>query len=130
MKAQVYLQSTSYTKLLHSHDDISCIARFRLRSHNLHVEAMRSVPRSSRICDRCAKISSNLRVVEDELHFILECPLYNSERAALFSHIELNLLNMDKEELMLHIMNPTSFAGWRHLIKYINACEVKRSTHS
>jgi len=122
------VQHTSYTKLLNDRDDISCIARFRLRSHNLNVELMRNAPRSARLCEYCMKSSNKQKVVEDELHFMLECPLFTSEREILLNQLKLDPLKMDKLDLMRHTMNPSSIAGWKSLIKYINMCNNKRTS--
>ncbi len=52
-------------------DDNKCIARLRLRAHNLNVASDRSNPRSSRICMCCAVVLDGRRVVEEEMHFML-----------------------------------------------------------
>ena len=54
MRSEDNGDNTSYTNLLNDRDDIKCIARLRLRAHNLNVESERSNPRSSRICSCCA----------------------------------------------------------------------------
>jgi len=43
------------------------------------------VPRHERLCKYCANI--NKRHVEDEYHFIMECPLYRKVRAEFISDI-------------------------------------------
>ena len=124
------VQHTSYTKLLNDRDDISCIARFRLRSHYLNVELMRNAPRSARLCEYCMKSSNKQKVVEesDELHFMLECPLFTSEREILLNQLKLDPLRMDKLDLMRHTMKPSSLAGWKSWIEYINMCNNKRTS--
>ena len=66
--------------------DIMNIARFRMGSHSLFVESLRwgkcRVPRSQRVCRCC-----DLGVLEDELHFLLECPLYACHRADLIQRM-------------------------------------------
>lgn len=55
--------------------DIAAVARFRLGSHNLNVEAKRFIGahqgRSQRVCECCCE-----EQVEDELH-VLSCPQYH-----------------------------------------------------
>ena len=64
--------SASCTNLLNDKDNIKCVARLRLRTHNLNVESHRSNPRASRICRCCATVVGGKRAVEDEMHFMLE----------------------------------------------------------
>ena len=56
---------------------------------------------------------------------MLECPLFTSEREILLNQLKLDPLKMDKLDLMRHTMNPSSIAGWKCLIKYINMCNNK-----
>jgi sorting nexin-29 len=54
------------------------LLRFRTGCHGLNIVkgAWTGVPRNQRLCKCC-----NMGVVEDEAHFILECPLYHSTRS-------------------------------------------------
>ena len=64
------------------------IARFRISAHRLKVETGRFdgknkyVPPSERLCQNCS-----LGCVEDEMHFILDCPCYILNRDELFTKI-------------------------------------------
>jgi hypothetical protein len=53
-------------------------------SHTLEIEKGRhakpKLERSKRVCKFC-------NVVEDELHFLINCTLYNNERVVLFDRI-------------------------------------------
>lgn len=54
------------------------LTKLRVSSHRLHIETGRwakpvSIPVNERICDLCA-------VLEDEYHFVLQCPLYSDLR--------------------------------------------------
>jgi hypothetical protein len=54
------------------------LTRFRISAHRLNIETGRwhkpnPVPRSERKCFNC-------NCIEDEFHFLLECPIYNSLR--------------------------------------------------
>ena len=65
------------------------LTKLRLSDHKLHIETGRHVslpnrlPASQRLCQFCC-----LGNVEDEAHFLMECPLYERERLKL-----LNLVN-------------------------------------
>ena len=54
------------------------LTRLRLSSHRLQIETGRwhrpnSIPRNERKCQQC-------NILEDEFHFLLECPLYDNFR--------------------------------------------------
>ena len=51
----------------------TCITRYRIHSHVLNIESGRyfNIVRNERICTMC-----NIKAVEDEYHFILECDRY------------------------------------------------------
>ena len=61
----------------------SSIARFRLSSHNLHIELGRhkrpKVPADQRNCNRC-----NSNCIEDEFHCLMICSKWNLNRINLF----------------------------------------------
>ncbi len=68
------------------------------------------------------------RVIEDEMHFILECPSYVEDRNLLFDKLRMNLLFeklriepelVDKDLSMTRAMNLESFEGWKYLINFI-----------
>ena len=126
MRSEDNGDSTSYTNLLNDRDDIKCIARLRLRAHNLNVESERSNPRSSRICRCCAMVVDGRRIVEDEMHFMLECPLYSEDRKLFFEKLGIEPGLVDKDLSMRRVVNPDSFEGWKYLIKFIKKCDDNR----
>jgi hypothetical protein len=85
------------------------ITKFRISAHQLRIKTGRFerkknqagkisiLEREERVCLYC-----NLSKVEDESHFLLECPLYNHERSFFFNEIGsiceffLSLNNHDK----------------------------------
>ena len=64
----------------------TAISRFRLSSHNLKIETGRhsrpKTPVAQRICQNCPSDK-----IEDEKHFLLECPKHNKERNLLLSQL-------------------------------------------
>ena len=64
----------------------SLLAQFRSGILPLGVEVGRytNVPLDERLCSLC-----NANAVEDELHFLCSCSLYNDERKALFTRAPL-----------------------------------------
>ena len=71
------------------------ITKLRVSSHDLMIEKGRhhtiNLDVEKRLCTKCGKI-------EDEIHFLVICPLYFKERTELFSKIDLDVktLNADK----------------------------------
>ncbi len=55
-------------------------------------------------------------VVEDEMHFMLECPLYSEDRKLLFEKLRTASESLDKGSIVRRVMNPESFEGWKYLI--------------
>ena len=57
------------------------ITRFRTSSHALHIESGRhsNTPLDLRVCGICKT------KVEDEFHFLIECPFYNEQRQKMFT---------------------------------------------
>ena len=119
--------SSTYTNLLNNRDDIKCIAKLRLRAHNLNVESDRSTSRSGRICRCCDMVVDGRRAIEDEMHFMLECPLYAEDRNIMFEKLKIEPELVDKDSSMRLVMNPSSFEGWKYLIHFIKKCEKKRT---
>ena len=83
------------------------ICKLRLSAHNLLIEAgryvkPRSLPRSERICKHC-----DLKCIENEFHFLSQCPLYETERTMLYNQINhlnnnfTSLSDNDKAEWLL-----------------------------
>ena len=63
------------------------------------------------------------RVVEDEIHFILECPLYAEDIQNIFEKMNIEPELVDKNSSMKLVTNPDSFAGWKYLIQFIEKCD-------
>ena len=69
------LQSYLQKPITFKHKQILC--KYRISAHSLFIETGRyyNIDRYNRICPLC-----NMNVVEDEYHFILVCPFYNTLR--------------------------------------------------
>ena len=67
----------------------SNFAKLRLSAHNLQIETgrygIKKTPRAERYCIHCK--SKNSYVVEDEIHFLVTCPLFAKEREAMLDPI-------------------------------------------
>ena len=85
------------------------LSKFRLSDHNLAIELGRrtkpKIPANKRLCKKCDN-----NVVEDEMHFILDCDLYSQERMNLFYSCNLNPDDKtNREDIFIHIFK-SSFA--------------------
>ena len=58
------------------------------------------------------------RVVEDEMRFMLECPLYSEDRKLIFEILRIESELVDKDLSMRKVMNPEPFEGWEYLITF------------
>ena len=92
------------------------LAKFRMSNHSLRIEIGRYEPKLNTVsgklelllrCERlCQHCSHDL--IENELHFVLECPLYNSPRLDFLENLFQkfpNLRNINLENLFIWIMS-------------------------
>ena len=98
------------------------LVKLRISCHKLRIETGRydNIPRNERICNFC-----NCNKIEDETHFLLDCPAYSQVRGIFFSKIEskLPLLRLlPRETLLSHLMNSTDYFVNIKLISFISAC--------
>ena len=80
------------------------LVKLRISSHKLRIETGRynKIPRDERLCSLC-----NCNKIEDETHFLLDCPSYSSIRDRFFSKIESKipfLRLLSHETLLSHLM--------------------------
>jgi hypothetical protein len=101
--------------------------RIRISSHHLAVEIGRYTkpltPYDNRLCHFCY-----FDCIEDEQHFLFECPYYASERDFLFS--QLDFLDIDftnTEYLFVTLMSTMDYDVCSILCNYINVCIEKRN---
>ena len=99
------------------------LSKFRLSSHSLEIESGRhkrpKTPVENRLCTVC-----DLNIVEDEVHFLLECPLYNKPRKLLFDKVSIlhcKFYNISKAEKFSLLLNSKSAQINNWLAKTIKA---------
>ncbi|CAG2244682.1 unnamed protein product [Mytilus edulis] len=79
----------------------SVISKIRSGTFPIEIEIgrYRQKPISERLCKIC-----NNRAVEDEMHFLIQCPAYSAERQTLLSTVEgklnIHTQELDNEELL------------------------------
>ena len=103
---------------MNNKSEMKCIALLCLRAHNLTVESERSYSRSDIICRCCNMMVDGRRAVEDEMHFILECPLHSEDRKLIFDQLKIDRESYSQNFCMRALMNPDSFEGWKLLSTY------------
>jgi hypothetical protein len=87
---------------------------FRCSAHNLAIEKGRhlNIERCKRVCVYCQTLGQN--VLEDELHFLLICPLYNDVRDEFIPN-----LTHPNFACMIKLLNSKSSVTILNLCKYI-----------
>ena len=114
---QYYLEIVTVNKFR------TALAKLRLSSHRLEGETGRwarpiAIPFSERVCNVCNKL-------EDEFHFVLECPIYLDIRKLYINNYYFKKLNMYK---MVEHFNTTNKKQLRNLSVYIyKAFEIRRN---
>ena len=102
-------------------------ARFRASSHTLEIEKGRhtnpKTPIEKRICKSCL-------VLEDELHFLINCTLYNECRIELFRNISDNypsFTGWSDEEKFIFLLSYNDSQVLTLTAKFIHHCFLKRN---
>ena len=114
-KCQTYLNALNIEKYQRS------LCKFRVSAHRLEVETGRwtkpvKTPLNERICFICG-------VLEDEFHFILECPLYSDLRQNYIQRYYWQRANMPK---FIQLMTSESVRVIKNLAMFIEKAFKKR----
>ncbi len=125
-KIKLDLRLENHLLVLEKHGHQIALSNFRISSHNLIIETgcYETNPKlksHERFCIYC-----NSLTVENENHFLLECPLYEDERNALLQicAIEIkNLDNMGSENKFIEIMNNKNIYA-KLLLLLVNMCII------
>ena len=97
------------------------LSRLRLSNHPLQIEKGRymrpPIERSERKCFICVD------EVEDEIHFLIRCPLYNEERTILFQIFRRNCMHFDSlisdEQKYIYIMTNEDIDITKAVAKFV-----------
>ena len=85
----------------------SAFTKLRISDHRLEIEKDRykkpKPPREERFCHHCLTLNSH--VVGDELHFLLDCPKFETLRSPLFSLLPKRVLELDRVPQFVFIVN-------------------------
>ena len=82
LKTDIGLEA--YLTIINSNGNRKILSKFRLSNHNLMIEKGRhqNINKNLRFCPFCPKH------IEDEFHFLLECPCYTAHREELLNSIK------------------------------------------
>ena len=98
VKLKSNFQYEEYLTLLNNFDFRRGITRLRISFHRLRIETGRYVglERNNRICEKC-----HMNVVENEIHFLIDCPFYKENRIKLLNEVQkhnVNFNNLDSSQ--------------------------------
>ena len=109
------------------------LCKMRISAHDLRIEkdrySKKYIERSQRLCRFCLSHSSNY--IEDETHFIVNCPLYNEQRILLFNKVNsfcANFKDLSKESKYLWLLTNEHLPTLICLGNYIVKCLEIRSS--
>jgi len=103
------------------------MTKLRISDHPLQIEAGRytRTPPDDRICMFCNK---NVRCIENEMHFVLECSLYNDMRNSLVNvkRVKEKYTNITKVDMFKYLMSSTNYDILEELCKFVYSCFKRR----
>lgn len=107
------------------------LTRFRVSCHKLHIETGRySIPKlpvDKRICRVC-----NQNSVEDEFHFLTECPFYDSLRTVLYNYCIKNcksFLSLDNVNKFIWLLSNENSTVCAYLATFVHQGFTLRDQH-
>ena len=117
-----------YISVIPNQKHKTALCRLRVSSHNLMIEKGRharpKIERENRKCPICTQ------TVEDECHFILNCPLYDDNRVELTQEVKKTCFNYDQMndiQKFIFIMSNENENIIKNLAKYIFYSMKKRN---
>ena len=97
------------------------LTRLRISSHRLSIEAGRyaRIDRSDRLCTKCT-----MGVLGDEMHFLVDCPAYNTERVPFFSLVGekcKNFMLMNNSDKFFWLLNCENEMVMQRLSSFVHS---------
>ena len=98
------------------------LTKLRISAHKLEIENGRYNRKSvaDRVCKKC-----NYNKVEDEIHFICECSLYNAERIRLFEYVNHkipNFVSLNSHDKFIWLMTCENSDILSRLAEFVYTC--------
>ena len=105
------------------------LCKLIISAHSLRIEKARydqyRLDRSERLCQYCS-----LEKIENEQHFLLECPLYNTLRHDFIEKVEShcsNFSSLNNSSKFIWLLTNENLTVLKELGSYINKClEIRR----
>ncbi len=118
---QNFKQETYLTNI-HNTKHRKSTTQLRISAHTLHIESQRGADRTpnERICTLCTG-----QHMEDEYHFLMQCPIYQNHRSTLLSICAENCTNftqLSHKQQFLWIMTNDNKSCQQELGKYLWLC--------
>ena len=109
-----------YLNVTRKNPNGKALVKLRISNHKLNIETGRydKISRCDRICPVCG-IN-----IEDEIHFLFNCPKYSSIRDDLLKKIENRIpdyKHIPISILIIQLMNSTDYLN-KQLIRYVSSC--------
>ena len=122
IKARGEARPPAYLDLTRKNASRNSLVKLRISSHELKIETGRyeNIPRDEMLCSLC-----NCNRIEDETHFLLDCPSFSSIREMFFSKLEpkIPFLRLQWHETLLsHLINSSDYFLKIQLISIISSC--------
>ena len=107
-KFKIQFQMEPYLTLIDNYALRNSLARFRTSSHRLKVETSRHTKYKTLEELELSKKCLNCNIIEDETHFLLECPRYSKLRHNLFKAPFVDntvFSNLDNDDKLVYLLN-------------------------
>ena len=120
----------TYLDVINDFDLRKTLTQFRVSAHRLAIESgrYRNIESNKRICKFCS-----LNLIEDENHFLLECPLYSNDRNVFLDSVSSynsNFKNMHNEHKFIWLLSCEDIEICFEVAKFIRKCFTIRNNHN
>ncbi len=129
-KFKLAFEFEEYISNIKNIDIRSCYVKFRTSCHKLHIETGRTTkgytPVSERFCNVCKS-----GVIEDEEHFLLECPIYKDLRNRMMVNVKgvfPGANDLDKGELFIWLMASRNYTVYANLAYFVQKAMTLRQS--
>ena len=110
------------------------LSKLRVSNHILMIEQGRyqnpKLPRELRLCPIC--LENGNKNVEDEFHFLCDCPAYKSLRENFFQNLDhkihFDMSSLQLDDKIFNILNPDLTDCHQEIALYVYSCMKLRST--
>ena len=103
------------------------LVKLRIGNHKLMIKSGRydQIPRENRLCPSCGS-----NEIEDETHFLFNCPKYSIQRDEFYNKVQFyvyNIKQLPPIEAIKELMNSSNYFVNLQLMKFVLSCFNLRS---